>query len=133
MLKKKFAFGGLVIATAAGAILTASPANASFGPGGWGGWGGGGGWFSGQNFRHFSNHRNLNFNGNSVWNYIRLRVHNRNNNVAVARNDQAQAQRENQFQLERQRQNERQRQDQIDQQRDRRDGERGPGVGAPIV
>jgi hypothetical protein len=102
VLKKTFAIGGLAIATATGAILTASPSSAQVPT--WGGGGGCcGGTFTSNHFRHFNNHRNFDFNDNQLFTHIPIRIRDRNNNVAIARNDQAQNQRENQDQFERQR------------------------------
>ncbi len=82
MLKKTCATGGLLLATAAGALLTSSPVSAQVPA-----WGGGccG---SHSSFHSFSRHHNRNWNGNQNTNLnrIRLRIHNRNNNIAVARN-----------------------------------------------
>lgn len=81
VLKKTCATGGLLLATAAGALLTSSPVSAQVPT-----WGGGccG---SHSSFRHFSRHHNRNWNGNenSNLNHIRLHLNNRNNNIAVAR------------------------------------------------
>lgn len=92
MLKKTCVIGGLLFATAAGAITTtAASANVPTWGGGWGGW-------SHHSMRFWSAHRNFNANENALFNRIRIRIRNRNNNVAI--NNQAQRQRERQFQLE---------------------------------
>ncbi|MFB9834411.1 hypothetical protein [Actinoallomurus acaciae] len=78
MLKKTCAASGLLIATAAGAILTSAPAFAKV-PMGGGGCCGGFGNGSG------THNRSWNGNENESLNHIRLRLHNRNNNIAVAR------------------------------------------------
>ncbi len=67
MLKKTAATGGLLIAVAAGALATCSPALAAS--------------------SHLVTNHNRNWNGSesSNYNHIRLRIHNRNNNIAVAR------------------------------------------------
>lgn len=93
MLKKTLATGALVIATGTGALVMspiASAATPSWG-GGWGGWGY-------HSTRLFSLNRNFNANRNVLFNRIRLRIHNRNNNVAV--NNQAQRENQRQFQFE---------------------------------
>jgi hypothetical protein len=113
VLKKTFAIGGLAIATATGAILTASPSSAQVPT--WGGGGCCGGSFTSNHFRHFTHHRNFNFTENDLFNHIPIRIRNRNNNVAIARNDQAQAQRENQDQDQFQRLRERRREERREQ------------------
>jgi hypothetical protein len=76
VLKKTAATGGLLIAVAAGALATCSPALA-------------------QSPSLVTNH-NRNWNGteNSNYNHIRLRIHNRNNNIAVARTRRPERERE---------------------------------------
>jgi hypothetical protein len=74
---------GMLIATAAGTILTSMPAFAAVPT-----WGGGACSSSCSSFGHFSRNRSWNGNENENFNHIRLRVHNRNNNIAVARNDE---------------------------------------------
>jgi hypothetical protein len=96
VLKKTCVTSGLIIAAAAGTLLTSSPASAQA----MDGWGGG---KFRHSFRFWSGHRNWNGNENEARNRIRIRIRNRNNNVAVARNEQAQ--RERQFQREFQRDN----------------------------
>jgi hypothetical protein len=82
VLKKTCTAGGMLIATAAGAILTSLPAFAATPS--WGGGGCGGGCFGGG-FGGFNHNRSWNGNENESLNRIRLRIHNRNNNIAVAR------------------------------------------------
>jgi hypothetical protein len=81
VLKKTCVASGMLIATAAGAILTSLPAFA--GVPAWGG----GGCCSGSSsrFGHFSHNRSWNGNENEGLNHIRLHLRNRNNNIAVAR------------------------------------------------
>jgi hypothetical protein len=83
VLKKTCATGGLIVAAAAGALVTSLPASAQV-PTWGGGWGCCG---SHSSFRHFSRHHNRNFNANENenFNHIRLHINNRNNNIAVAR------------------------------------------------
>jgi hypothetical protein len=71
----------MLIATAAGAVITSLPAFAEVPT--WGGCCSS----SHSRFNHFSNNRNRSWNGseNENLNHIRLRLHNRNNNIAVAR------------------------------------------------
>ena len=78
MLKKTSVVGGMLIATAAGAVMTSLPvfATPTYG----------GGCCSSTRFGHFSHNRSWNGNENENLNHIRLRIHNRNNNIAVARN-----------------------------------------------
>jgi hypothetical protein len=93
MLKKTSLISGMLIATAAGAVITSVPAFAQVPTDGGGG--GGGCCSSNDSRHHFSDrHRNRSWNGNENDNFnrIRLRIHNRNNNIAVARTPQ---QREN--------------------------------------
>lgn len=72
MLKKTSAFGGLAIAaTAAGLMLSSSPASAQVPT-----------WHHGHHIRVVN--RNVNLNRNRV--VVRVLVHNRNNNIAIARN-----------------------------------------------
>ncbi|GAA4636011.1 hypothetical protein GCM10023196_083990 [Actinoallomurus vinaceus] len=79
MLKKTSAAGGLVVAaTAAGILLTGSPASAQVPT-----WHGHHRWSSHHHNRNAN--RNVNVNRNRI--IVRVRVHNRNNNIAVARND----------------------------------------------
>jgi hypothetical protein len=83
VLKKTCVASGMLIATAAGAILTSVPALAGVPA-----WGGGGGCCSSgshSRFGHFSHNRSWNGSENEGLNHIRLRIHNRNNNIAVAR------------------------------------------------
>jgi hypothetical protein len=90
MLKKTSLIGGMLIATAAGAVITSVPAFAQVPT-----WGGDCCGNSNNSHHHFSDRqRNRNWSGNENDNFnrIRLRIHNRNNNVAVARTPQ---QREN--------------------------------------
>jgi hypothetical protein len=81
VLKKMIAAGGLLVTAASGTAI-ATPALAQTPA-----WGGGCCSSSHSNF--FQNHRNRNWNGteNEGFNHIRLRLHNRNNNIAVARNE----------------------------------------------
>jgi hypothetical protein len=85
VLKKMSVAGGMLIATTAGAMMTSLPAFAGVPA-----WGGGGGCCSSSHSSFFHHARNRNWNGteNDNLNHIRLRIHNRNNNVAVARNDE---------------------------------------------
>jgi hypothetical protein len=82
MLTKTIVAGGMLIATATGAIITAVPASAT--PA----WGGG--CCSSSRSHFFQAHRNRNWNGNENegFNHIRLRIRNRNNNIAVARTEE---------------------------------------------
>ncbi|GAB2847590.1 hypothetical protein GCM10027176_59000 [Actinoallomurus bryophytorum] len=76
MLKKTSAYTGLVIVTAAGALLTSSPAYAldsiAQGSHSW--------------YHHRSHHRNHNWNGNRHHGriFIRIYIYNKNNNRAIA-------------------------------------------------
>jgi hypothetical protein len=76
VLKKTSAYTGLVIVTAAGALLTSSPAYALDGL------------VHGSHIRihHRSHHRNHNWNGNRHHGriFIRIYIYNKNNNHAVA-------------------------------------------------
>ena len=81
MLKKTCIASGMLIATAAGAILTSLPAFAvapSY-------YGGGCCSSSHSRFGSFSRNRSWNGSENEGLNRIRLHIHNRNNNIAVAR------------------------------------------------
>ena len=80
MLKKMSVVGGVLIATAAGA-MTSLPAFAQAPS--WGGC------CSSSHSSFFHHARNRNWNGNESENLnrIRLRIHNRNNNIAVARTE----------------------------------------------
>jgi hypothetical protein len=80
VLKKTCVASGMLIATAAGAILTSLPAFAAAPS-----WGGGCCSSSHSRFGHFSHNRSWNGSENEGFNHIRLRIHNRNNNIAVAR------------------------------------------------
>ena len=91
MLKKMCAIGGLVVATASGALTTTSSANATVPAWGWGGW-------SHHSLRFWHAHRSFNGNENALFNRIRIRIRNRNNNVAI--NNQRQRQREREFQTQ---------------------------------
>ena len=75
MLKKTAATGGLLIAVAAGALVTCSPAFAA--PA-----------VLGSSQTHLVSNHSRNWNGteNQNFNHIWLRIHNKNNNVAVADN-----------------------------------------------
>ena len=85
MLKKTIAASGILAAAATGAILASQPASAQIPA-----WGGGGCCSSHSGFFHGSHTRNHNWSGNENegLNHIRLRIHNRNNNIAVARTHQ---------------------------------------------
>jgi hypothetical protein len=76
VLKKTSAYTGLVIVTAAGALLTSSPAYAldSLVRGSW------------SSHHHRSHHRNHNWNGNHHRGriFIRIYIYNKNNNRAIA-------------------------------------------------
>lgn len=80
MLKKPSIAAGVLIAAAAGAIGTSLPAF-SQAPS----WGGGCCSSSRSSFFHHNKNRNWNGTENESYNHIRLRIHNRNNNIAVAR------------------------------------------------
>ena len=80
MLKKTCVASGMLIATAAGAILTSLPAFAAAPS-----WGGGCCSSSHSRYGHSSHNRSWNGSENEGYNHIRLRLHNRNNNIAVAR------------------------------------------------
>ena len=82
MPKKTIAAGGLLIATAAGALATCTPAFAQVA-------------VAGYSQSHLFSDKTRNWNGseNENLNRIRLRVHNRNNNVAVARVPRSRTQR----------------------------------------
>ncbi|MBO0882311.1 MAG: hypothetical protein J2P17_18625 [Mycobacterium sp.] len=77
MLNKTGAYTGLVIATAAGALLTSSPAYALDSLVNGGSW---------SSSHHRSHHRNRNWNGNHhhARIFIRIYIYNKNNNHAVA-------------------------------------------------
>lgn len=80
MFKKTYAMGGLMLATAAGALLSSQPASAMPADGC-------------CNIHRFrAAHHSANWNGSRTFNrnHIRLRLLNRNNNVAVARTRQRQ-------------------------------------------
>ena len=83
MLKKTAATGGLLIAAATGALVTCSPAFAA--PA-----------VLGNSQTHLVTDHTRNWNGteNGSFNHIRLRIHNRNNNIAVARNPHREERRE---------------------------------------
>jgi hypothetical protein len=72
---------GVLLSAAAGALISSMPASAQVPT-----WGGGG-CCSSSHSRFFEHHRNQNWSGNENegLNRIRLRIHNRNNNIAVAR------------------------------------------------
>jgi hypothetical protein len=76
VLKKTSAYTGLVIVTAAGALLASSPAHALDGlvRGSW------------SSHHHRSHHKNRNWNGNHHRGriFIRIYIYNKNNNQAVA-------------------------------------------------
>jgi hypothetical protein len=86
VLKKTCATGVVALAATAGALVTSSPASAQART-----WGGGG------CCSRFSHHRNFNFNQNDIFTDIPIRVHNRNNNIAIARNNQEQEERQGRF------------------------------------
>ena len=88
MLKKTCVASGMLIATAAGAIITSLPAFAEVPA--WGGC------CSSSHSRFFSHARNRNWNGNESENLNRIRLHlnNRNNNIAVARTQEEQGRRD---------------------------------------
>ena len=94
VLKKTCAIGGLVIATATGALLTSSPASAVAPTWGHGGWG-----YGSHRSGLFHSHRSFAANSNALFNRIRIRIHNRNNNVAI--NNQRQRDRQRQFERQR--------------------------------
>jgi hypothetical protein len=95
VLKKTSASFGLVVATAAGILLSGAPAQAQNNS------------ISGCTSCHSSRirHHSSNFNGNRTRPriFLRIFIYNRNNNVAVARNGQRQRQRERQQQFQRER------------------------------
>jgi hypothetical protein len=74
VLKKTNAYSGLVIATAAGALLTGSPAYAQVDLASG----------SSSHHRHRSHNRNWNGNHNRPKIYIRIYIYNKNNNKAIA-------------------------------------------------
>jgi hypothetical protein len=80
VLKKTCVASGMLIATAAGAILTSLPAFAAAPA-----WGGGCCSSSHSRFGNFTHNRSWNGTENQSRNHIRLHINNRNNNVAVAR------------------------------------------------
>jgi hypothetical protein len=82
VLKKESLVTGLLLATAAGAVITSVPAFAQTPS--WGGCCSS----SHSSFFHRAKNRNWNGNESENLNRIRLRLHNRNNNVAVARDQQ---------------------------------------------
>jgi hypothetical protein len=75
VLKKTSAYSGLVIATAAGALLTSSPAYAQVDLGRDS---------SSSSHRHRTHNRNWNGNHNRPRIFIRIYVYNKNNNKAIA-------------------------------------------------
>jgi hypothetical protein len=79
VLKKTCLASGMLIATAAGAVITSLPAFAEVPT--WGGCCSS----SHSRFGHFSHNRSWNGSENENRNHIRLRIHNRNNNIATAR------------------------------------------------
>lgn len=79
MLKKTCVAGGMLIATAAGAMITSLPAFAEVPA--WGGCCGS----SHSSFFHNARNRNWNGSESENLNHIRLHLNNRNNNIAVAR------------------------------------------------
>jgi hypothetical protein len=87
VLNKTSAYSGLVVVTAAGALLTSSPAYAldSLARGSW------------SSHHHRSHHRNHNWNGHVHHGriFIRIYIYNKNNNhaVAVARPERREARR----------------------------------------
>lgn len=88
VLKKMCAIGGLVITAASGAVLTSPPASAAIPV-----WGGCCGGDRTRDFnRHWDSARNFNVHQNDVFNRIRFRINNRNNNAAIARENQAERQ-----------------------------------------
>jgi hypothetical protein len=82
VLKKTSVVGGMLIATAAGAMITSLPAFAQVPA-----YGGGCCSSSHSSFFHHARNRNWNGNESNNMNHIRLRIHNRNNNIAVARTE----------------------------------------------
>ena len=81
MLKGTSVATGMLLSAAAGVLISSAPAFAQVPT-----WGGD--CCGSSSSHHFSqHHRNRNWNGyeNDSFNHIRLRIHNRNNNVAVAR------------------------------------------------
>ncbi|MGI5225336.1 hypothetical protein [Actinoallomurus sp. CA-142502] len=90
MLSKTTLASGMLVATAAGVVMTSAPSFAQVLT-----WGGGCGSSCGgcstsscSSFGHFNRNRSWNGNENEGFNHIRLRIRNRNNNVAVARTRQ---------------------------------------------
>lgn len=77
MLNKTSLASGMLIATAAGVVMTSVPSFAQVLTGGCSS--------SCSSFGHFSRNRSWNGNENESLNRVRLRIHNRNNNIAVAR------------------------------------------------
>jgi hypothetical protein len=84
VLKKMIAAGGLLVTAASGTAI-ATPALAQTPM-----WGGGCCSSANSHSSFFQHHRNRNWNGseNEAFNHIRLHIHNRNNNIAVARNEE---------------------------------------------
>lgn len=78
MLSKTCLASGVLVATAAGVVMTSAPSFAQVLTGGCSS-------SSCSSFGHFNRNRSWNGNENEGFNHIRLRLHNRNNNIAVAR------------------------------------------------
>jgi hypothetical protein len=76
MLNKTSLASGMLIATAAGVVMTSVPSFAQVLTGSCS---------TCSSFGHSSRNRSWNGNENESLNRVRLRIHNRNNNVAVAR------------------------------------------------
>jgi hypothetical protein len=82
MLSKTSLASGVLIATAAGVVMTSVPSFAQVLT-----WGGGCA-SSCSSFGHGNRNRSFNANENDGFNHVRLRLRNRNNNIATARNDE---------------------------------------------
>jgi hypothetical protein len=80
MLSKTSLASGMLVATAAGVVMTSVPSFAQALTGGCSSSSS-----SCSRFGHFTKNRSWNGNENEGFNHIRLRLHNRNNNIAVAR------------------------------------------------
>ena len=80
MLSKMTLASSVLVATAAGIVMSSVPSFAQVLTGGCAS--------SCSSFGHFNRNRSWNGSENEGFNHVRLRLHNRNNNIAVARNDE---------------------------------------------